>query len=282
MDENCINGIDYSGYYPFITEMSEVNISETNKKKNNYKKYYLKYNYRFLLALIIFIICTASYIINQRGVIDITDSSKIRTINEKSDNEFNITKFLISNDTCKDYDLISSSNIRKYFEDIDEFRKYKKLNNYLNAFSFISSLILLFVIYYINRLFMNAEKENKILKIFSFILGSILLINEFIIFIIYLNIFLRLYEIISYIETNIDNKCIILLTWDYTINVLKQITRTILVLGLFKICNLQLIVYFLKQLIILNNFFNYDEDNEDNENNKDINIIFQNDKENFK
>ena len=56
MDENCINGIDYSGYYPFINEMSEVNISETNKKKNNYKKYYLKYNYRFLLALIIFII----------------------------------------------------------------------------------------------------------------------------------------------------------------------------------------------------------------------------------
>ena len=273
MDENFINNSDYSDYYPFINEISDANFQENNKKRNNYKKYGLKYNYRFLIAFIIFIICTAAYIINQRGVIDIADSSKIKTINEKSDNEFSITKILISNETCKDYNLISSSNIGKYFADINEFRKYKTLNNYLNGISFISSLILLFAIIYINRLFMNEEKHNKHLKIFSFILGNILVINEFIIFIIYLNIFLRLYEIIVYIERNIDNKCIILLTWDYTIKVLKQFIRIIIILGLFKLCNFQLIVYFLKQLIILNNFFNYDEENEDNEITKNLTNI---------
>lgn len=265
MDENFINNIEYSGYYPFINE-SDINFPESNKKKNNNKKYYLKYNFRFLIALIICFICAAAYIINQNGVIDIADSSRIKTINDNSENEFNITKFLISNDTCKDYNLISPINIEKYFANINEFKKYKALNNYLNSISFVSSLLLLLVILYINRLFLNEDRQNKYLKFISFLLGCILVINEFIIFIVYLNIFLRLYDIIVYIDRNIDNKCIIILTWDYTIKVLKQFFRIIIVLGLFKICNIQLIVYFLKQLIILNNFFNYDEENEDNEN----------------
>ena len=121
-------------------------------------------------------------------------------------------------------------------------------------------------------MFYKKKKENKYLKIISFILGCVLLLNRFIIFIFYLDLFMRLFDVIIFIETNLDNKCIILLTWDYTIKVLKQLIRIIIIFVLFKICNLQLIIYFIKKLIILNNFFNYEE----KERAKDIHLSFTN------
>ena len=262
MDESEYNNVGYSGYYPHINNMSNYNLPEISKTNNNYKKTWLKYNYRFIISVIIFIICTSGYAMNQKGILNITDPSKI---NQLSENEFNITKFLISNNTCKNYDLISPDNIKKYFEDIGEYKTYKKINNCLSGISFITSLIIVSIIYYINFNFVKEKKENKYAKIISFILATILLINEFIIFIIDLALFMRLYEIIIYIQKNIDNKCIIILTWDYTIKLLKHLIKTILILSLFKICNMQLIVYFLKQLIVMNNFFNYEDEEEEEE-----------------
>jgi hypothetical protein len=51
---------------------------------------------------------------------------------------------------------------------------------------------------------------------------------------------------------------------------------------LLKICNIQLIIYFIKKLIVLNNFFNYEQ----KERNKDIHLSInneenENDKEDF-
>ena len=272
MNENYQNNFDGSGYYPFLNEASDINLPEMSKKKNINKKSFLKYNYRLIISILIFIICTAGFFMNQKGLFDITDPSKINKLNEKSDNEFNITKFYISNDTCNNYDLISNEKLKKYFNNIAEFKTFKKINNYLNGISFITSLIILSIIYYINRCFIIEKKENKYFKIISLILGCILLLNEFIIFIFYLDLFIRLFEVIKFIETNVENKCIILLTWDYTIKVLKQLIRIIIIFALFKICNLQLIIYFIKKLIILNNFFNYEE----KERAKDIHLSFTN------
>lgn len=278
MNESYLNNFEFSGYYPFLNEISDVNLPEINTKKNINKKSFLKYNYRLTISIIIFIICTAGFAMNQKGLFDITDPSKISKLNEKSDNEFNITKFLISNETCKNFDLISPKKIKNYFNNIGEFKTFTQINNYLTGISFITSLIILSIIYYINKCFIKEKKESKYLKISAFILGCILLLNEFIIFIVYLDLFIRLYEVIIFIEINIYNKCIILLTWDYTIKVLKQLIRIIIIFSLFKICNLQLIIFFLKKLIMLNNFFNYEE----KERNKDIHLSFinnENDKE---
>ena len=278
MNESYLNNYDFSGYYPFLNEISEMNLPEINKKKNINKKSFLKYNYRLTISLLIFIICTTGCIMNQKGVFDITDTSKINKLNEKSDNEFNITKFLISNDSCENYDLISHNRIHKYFASISEFKSFKKLNNYLTGISFIISLTILTIIYYINKCFIREQKENKYFKILSVILGCFLLINEFFIFLFYLNLFLRLYEVITFIETNVNKKCIVLLTWDYTIKVLKQLIRIIIILALFKICNIQLIIYLIKKLIVLNNFFNYEE----KERKKDIHLSCINNEENDK
>ena len=99
---------------------------------------------------------------NQKGLFDITDHSKINKLNGKSDNEFNIKKFYISNDTCTNFDLISNEKIKKYFNNIAEFKTFKKINNYLNCISFITSLILLSIIYYINRCFIKKKKKINI------------------------------------------------------------------------------------------------------------------------
>ena len=261
MDENDIHNLGfYLDNYPYTNNMSNYNLPEINKSKNNFTKIYLKFNNRLIISIIIFTICTTSHVINQKGLLSITNPSKI---NELSDNEFNITKLLISNNTCKDYDLISFPNIKRYFENIGNYALYKKINIFLTRISFICSLILLSIMYYININFVKNKKENKFIKLSSFIICIILLINEFIIFILYLALFLRIYEIIIYIQKNIENKCIIILTWDYTIKLLKNLIKTILIFSFFKICNIQLNVYFLKQLIVLNNFFNYDENNEE-------------------
>ena len=266
MEESYLNNFDYSGYYPFMNEISDANLPDIGKTKNVNKKYYLKYNYRFTISIIIFIICTIGYIMNHKGLLDITNPSKL---NEKNENEINISQFLISNETCKNIDLIKPEKITNYFGNIAEFKKFQIINNYLIGISLILSLSLLSIIYYINKSFLKENKEHKYLKIISFILGSILLLNEFIIFIIYLDLFMRLYDIIYFIETSISNKCIILLTWNYTTKVLKELIKIILILDLFKICNIQLIIYFIKKLIVLNNFFNYEE----KEQSKDIHLI---------
>ena len=266
MEESYLNNFDYSGYYPFMNEISDTNLPDIGKIKNVNKKYYLKYNYRFTISIIIFIICTIGYIMNHKGLLDITNPSKL---NEKNENEINISQFLISNETCKNIDLIKPEKITNYFGNIAEFKKFQIINNYLIGISLILSLSLLSIIYYINKSFLKENKEHKYLKIISFILGSILLLNEFIIFIIYLDLFMRLYDIIYFIETSISNKCIILLTWNYTTKVLKELIKIILILDLFKICNIQLIIYFIKKLIVLNNFFNYEE----KEQSKDIHLI---------
>ena len=280
MDENFIDSVDFSEYNPYINEFSDINLPEINKNNSINKKYILKNNYRFTISLIIFIICTSGYIMNQNGLVNVTNPSKINKINENSENEFNVTKFLISNNTCQNKDLISRQKINKYFDTIYEFRLFKKINNYLIRTSFILSLSLVSIIYYINRCYINDKKENKCLKIISFNLGIILLFNELIIFIIYIDLFIRLYEIIFFIETNIENKCIILLTWDYTIKVLKQLIRIILIMNLFKICNLQLIIYLLKKLFVLNNYFNHEEKEQQS---KDMNLdLINNEDENYK
>jgi hypothetical protein len=266
MEESYLNNFDYSGYYPFMNEISDTNLPDIGKIKNVNKKYYLKYNYRFTISIIIFIICTIGYIMNHKGLLDITNPSKL---NEKNENEINISQFLLSNETCKNIDLIKPEKITNYFGNIAEFKKFQIINNYLIGISLILSLSLLSIIYYINKSFLKENKEHKYLKIISFILGSILLLNEFIIFIIYLDLFMRLYDIIYFIETSISNKCIILLTWNYTTKVLKELIKIILILDLFKICNIQLIIYFIKKLIVLNNFFNYEE----KEQSKDIHLI---------
>ena len=267
---------NFSGYYPFINELSDIYLPDINKKKGINKKNILKYNYRLTISIIILIICAAGHIMNQKGLFDITDPSKINKLNEKSDNEFNITKFLISNDTCENYDLISSNKIHKYFLDITEFKSFKKLNNYLTCISFILSISILSIIFCINRCYIKEQKENKYLKMISLALGCLLLLNEFLIFIFYINLFMRLYDVINFIEKNINNKCIILLTWDYTLKVLKQLIRIIIIFALLKICNIQLIIYFIKKLIVLNNFFNYEE----KERNKDIHLSCINNEEN--
>ena len=71
---------------------------------------------------------------------------------------------------------------------------------------------------------------------------------------------MRIFGIINFLENNIENKCIILISWNYSKRVLKHLMKNTMVLELLKIINIQILVYLLKQLIVLNNYF-YNEDN---------------------
>ena len=92
MEESYINNFDYSGYYPYMNEISDANLPEINKTNNINKKYYLKYNYRFTISIIIFMICTIGYIMNQKGILDIANPSKL---NEKKQNNF-VNQYIIT------------------------------------------------------------------------------------------------------------------------------------------------------------------------------------------
>ena len=82
-----------------------------------------------------------------------------------------------------------------------------------------------------------------------------LFIIELLLFNILLYSFLRLFDVINFLESNIKNNCILFIHWDYNERILKHLMKMIMILELLKICNLQILVYFLKQLIVLNNYF---------------------------
>ena len=244
---------------------------EENKKIIINRKKRIKYNFKLVISIIIFIITTAGFVMNENGIIDFSDSSGLST-----DYEFNITNFIISNDTCKNFSKISDKEIDRYFRKINEYQIIRAINFYLILFSFICSFILFLTIYHINRNFLLGKNQSKFLNIFSFVICLLLLINEFLSLLLYLALFLRMYEIIVFIESGVELKCIIILTWHYTIKLLKLRLNIILILSVFKICNLQLIIYFMKQLLILNHFFNfnYEVNNvEDNNSEKEKEVL---------
>ena len=147
-----------------------------------------------------------------------------------------------------------------YYTNINNFEYSKDIANFLGKISIVASLILIGNIYYIKLTFEKRENPKNFFSILSFIICSILFIIELFIFSIFLYLFLRIFEIINFLDNNIKNQCIILSSWNYDEKVLKHLMKMIMVLGLLKIFHFQLLIYLLKQLIVMNNFFYYEED----------------------
>ena len=82
--------------------------------------------------------------------------------------------------------------------------------------------------------------------------------------------YIKVIKIFSFIETNVKNRCIIMLKANYIIKCLKQKIKIIIVLACYNLCCVILIIYLLKMLFILNNFFN--------QNKNDINQVLNNKK----
>ena len=253
--------INHREAYFFDNSPSNLNLYQVSSPKINddkdFKKNFLKYNYKFIFSIIILIMSITGYLITYKGLFDISES------NQNINNEFNITNFFISIEKCTNKDYITSEAKNNYLSDINNFEFSKNLSTILGKISMIISLLLVSNIYYIKWTFVKKENQSNFLLILSFIFSLILFIIEIIIFIFLLNCFLRLFDIINFLYKNISNKCIILPSWNYDEKVLKHLMKICMVLALLKICLIQLLLYFLKQIILLNNFFYPEEEEED-------------------
>ena len=238
---------------------SNLNMYQLENKKNNETdpNLWLKHNYRFILSIIISMFCIVGYLITLEGLFDIKNF-------KYENNEFNINDFYIINGTCTNTKYIGIEAINDYFLKINNFNYYKKLIIYFGKISIFICILLMSILFYIKWAYEKGEEIKNNCLISSIVLGIILFVGEFFIFNLLLYLFLRLFEIINFLENNINNKCIILLNSDYSIKVLKHLIKILMVLEILKIFNIQLLIYFLKQLIILNNFFYYED--------KDINL----------
>ena len=194
------------------------------------------------------------YLIAYKGLFDIS------TNNKNIDKEFNITNFYIFNETCINNKYITNESKNNYLMNITYFEFTKNLSILISKISMVISLLLIGNIYYIKWIFEKMSHPKKLLFIFAFSLCFLLFAIEFFIFTIYIYLFLRNFEIINFLESNIKNSCIILSSWTYDEKVLKHLMKIIMVLQLLKICHIHLLIYFLKQLIALNKFFYKEEE----------------------
>ena len=247
---------------PFLLDNTNNNYNHNNLNADNKDKYnqinaskedfnkniWIKYQYKFIISLIISILFMVGFIISTKGIFD------IKSENKNVMKEFNISNFYITNETCSVQNNIIIDS-KKYYKNINNFHYSRNMIIFIGKIAIFFSLLLLGVIFYIK---FNVEKEqtpkNMFLK-FSFYLCLVLFIIELLLFNILLYSFLRLFDVINFLESNIKNNCILFIHWDYNERILKHLMKMIMILELLKICNLQILVYFLKQLIVLNNYF---------------------------
>ena len=252
MDENS-NKETY-----FFDQYSPLNYNlyqfDSSNRNNVGKNLWLKYHYKFIISIIIFFLSMTGYLITYKGLFDIS------TNNQNIDKEFNITNFYIYNETCIKNKYITNESKNNYFMNITYFEFAKNLSILISKISMFISLLLIGNIYYIKWIFEKRSHPKKLLFIFSFSLCFLLFVIEFFIFTIYIYLFLRNFEIINFLESNIKNSCIILPSWTCDEKVLKHLMKIIMVLQLLKICHIHLLIYFLKQLIALNKFFYKEEE----------------------
>ena len=244
----------------FLLDKNNNNNNNNISNKNLYNPIYsppkvktpnyiwLKYHYNFIISLIITILFMLGFLITIKGICDIKsgDNHLMKT--------FNITNFYITNETCpiKNNIFIES---KKYYKNINNFVYSRNLAIFIGKFGMLFSLMLISIIFYIKFKEEKKQKATNVSLISSFFICLILFIIELFLFNIFLYSFLRLFDIIHFLESNIKRNCILFFHWDYNEKVLKHLMKMIMVIELLKICNLQVLVYFLKQLIILNNFF---------------------------
>ena len=225
------------------------------------KKLRIKYYYNFLISLIITILCITEYIITLNYLINIKNN--FRDIDNE---EFNISNVYYTNDICENKK--QQIDLNKYFDNINDYIFSRNLIIKFEKVSFFDSIILIVMIQYINYLY-KTEKNTKVnFHILSFISCIILFISQIIIFISFLYSFLRLFEIINFLE---KNDCFKINKLNIALILLKRIMQNILILSCFSICIFQVIIYFVKKLIIINEFFFYQTDPNKNINNNDKN-----------
>ena len=247
-DNNNNNNINNNDIYNKIISSKEDN------KKNNW----IKYQYKFIISLIISILFMIGFLISTKGIFDIKSGDK--NVLKK----FNITDFYITNETCSIQNNIIIDS-KKYYKNINNFHYSRKVILFIGKIAMFFSLLLMGVIFYIKFSVEKDQTPKNIFLICSFYICLILFIVEFLMFNILLYSFLRIFDIINFLESNIKNNCILFIHWDYNEKILKHLMKMIMILELLKIYNCQILVYFLKQLIVLNNYFFTDNPSSQND-----------------
>ncbi len=209
-----------------------------------------KLKIRYLLSILVFIITLIGTIMNKYGVIDLDSVESL-----DPEYELNITNFKISkNEICKNY--ITEDSISIYISYINKYQVSKSLNNKINYCEPFIAILLIISIYFIVK--QNDDMNEDYIKIinFSFYDCFFLLIIQYFSILLYIIMYIKVIKIFSFIETNVKNRCIIMLKANYIIKCLKQKIKIIIVLACYNLCCVILIIYLLKMLFILNNFFN--------------------------
>ena len=232
---------------------------------------YLKLRFRFLISIIILIIMIFFLPLKHYGI----NSLKSSYINE---NEFNLTKYRINSTKCLNNEYISINKRNEYNQSINYFEIINKISNYIIYINILLSLILVICLYFIIKLKVkyNIEEISKNFKEYIFILSCIINFIEYILMLLIILLYLNIQKIINFITFNINNNCIVMLTWNFTLDYLYENNKFISILLFFRLFVLVLGLYLTKSLFIFNNYFiNEEEDELNKENNNIINNNIQ-------
>ena len=144
---------------------SNFNLTQVEKsilgENNEIKEKWLKYHYKFILSLIIFLLFVIDILITKKSILDLTKDEQIY-------DKFNLTDFIITNNTCgNELDIFIVSD--NYHKNINDFYFSRKIIIYLCESALFTSLILMISIYYIKYNYEKGEKQKNIILILSFV-----------------------------------------------------------------------------------------------------------------
>ena len=233
---------------------------------------YLKIRFRFLISIIILIFMLFFLPLKHYGINSLNSSY----INE---NEFNLTKYRINSTKCLNKEYISKNKRNEYIQSKNYFEIINKISNYIIYINILFTFVLMICLYIIIKLKVkyNVEEISKNFKEYIFILSCIINFIDYILLLLLILLYMNIQKIINFITFNINNKCIVMLTWNFTLEYLYENNKFISILLFFRLIILVLGLYLTKSLFIFNNYYideEEDELNKDNNNNNNNNIQF--------
>ena len=230
-----------------------------------------KLKIKYLLSIIIFIIILVGTIMNKYGVIDL---NKVNSLDPEY--ELNLTNFKITkNEICKKK-YVSEQIINNYISYIWKYQISKYLNDKINYFSpLIGTLLILSIYLILKKKNENNDYDDYELKLInsSFYFCFFLILLQYISIILYIAMYVKVIKIKYFIDSNMKNRCIIMLRANYILKCLKQKNKIIIILAGYNLCCVILINYLLKMLFVQNNYFNQDNTIEIEEKESSINRI---------
>lgn len=206
----------------------------------------IKLKYRYCISISICIINLLIFSLNIQLIKPISSLSSFSLFGY----DFNITQF---NTTCQEQYSIPNGLYKQYSFSISLYHCLRIINILL--YLIILCLSISSMVFF--NLLLRQDDNQQYDKLKTIALWFELFKGGLLVFtiVLYLTMFIRFSIIINYLEFNNNINCLNVNAFEFVYMILKNIKSSLALLAILALCALIIVIYFLKILLVYNNFF---------------------------